>query len=349
MVIRRGVRQILALILAVSGWLASSFAQGEPASAIGDRITGATFFGGELWLRNDKGRIASSDPSATKLSIRLDSGAIDFQATSGALWALVAPIAAKRGDQAAGTFTVARWTGKNWVRSAPMSYEKGNPPLALALHAAEPVVLTRTTIYIFNEGSSRWRKLTLRDTLFPPVPIGLVSAVFSSGGYLYVGTNAGEWGGSLVRVDLAERSVSRVAGPFVDPVTGIVPIRDSPHCVFASSGLSHMGMWSGDVAKVCDAKASVVFEKSTIRGKGDTEPVFSLQESSPNGFWAATPLAVYHFANGKMTRQSLPVINGARGLSISAVIPGIIVLKTGANMAHSVSGYTPLIVATGRD
>src|SRR5262249_30467930 len=90
---------------------------------------------------------------------------------------------------------------------------------------------------------------------------GVVS-VHARADVLFVGFNAGEWGGGLVRIDRRDgkvRKISSIAsgdvcgGPLdarCHPVNGIVDEPWDPACVVVTIGLEHM-MTHGRIVEVC--------------------------------------------------------------------------------------------------
>ncbi len=77
-----------------------------------------------------------------------------------------------------------------------------------------------------------------------------------------------------------------------------------------------------------------------------TEAFFGLVPAVDGGFWAITSEALYHFgADGtKKHEYALPELKPVSGTYLSRELPGVIVVRTDANWAVSVSGYTPLLI-----
>jgi hypothetical protein len=114
-------------------------------------------------------------------------------------------------------------------------------------------------------------------------PIGpgyVVSQV--QGGVLWLGLNAGEWGGGLRRITLADGVMGAPSdidpktlcggalNPGCHPVTGLAPDPSHPDCVLAAVGLVHM-MSHGGVVRVCGKDVSLAYAKpirSTRTGIG---------------------------------------------------------------------------------
>jgi hypothetical protein len=134
-------------------------------------------------------------------------------------------------------------------------------------------------------------------------------------------------------------------------VTGVIPDPQNKNCILAAVGLVHM-LEHGRILRVCGKVVSVVFEKSyKVDGfKGDkwemTEAFFGLVPTVDGGFWAITSEALYLFAEDGTKKQGypLPELKPVSGIYLSRELPGVVVVRTDANWAVSVSGYTPLLI-----
>jgi len=186
---------------------------------------------------------------------------------------------------------------------------------------------------------------------------------FANGNSIYVGFNTGEWGGGLQQVDLRTGIVTNVerrdtkelcAGPLnsaCDPVTGVIPDPQNRECILAAVGLVHM-LSHGRILRVCGKKVSLVFEKPITIDDGlfkdakMSEAFFGLVPSADGGFWGLTSDALSHFgADGtKKEEYSLPKLALVSGIYLSRELPRVIVVRTDANWAVSLSGYTPLVI-----
>jgi hypothetical protein len=71
-----------------------------------------------------------------------------------------------------------------------------------------------------------------------------------------------------------------------------------------------------------------------------------LSRRSNEGFWAISSGAFYRFGvdGAKKDEYRLPKLTPVSGIYLSRELPGVIVLRTDANWAVSVSGYTPLVI-----
>jgi hypothetical protein len=108
----------------------------------------------------------------------------------------------------------------------------------------------------------------------------------------------------------------------------------------------------GRILRVCRQDVNPVFEKSynVENFKGEkwemTEAFFGLVPAVDGGFWGITSQALYFFAADGTKKQeyALPKLKPVSGIYLSRELPGVIVVRTDANWAVSVSGYTPLLI-----
>ena len=136
-----------------------------------------------------------------------------------------------------------------------------------------------------------------------------------------------------------------------DPVTSVIPDPRNKDCIVAAVGLVHM-ISHGRILRVCGKDVSLVFQKAnSVDGLNggkweEMEAFFGLVPATDVGFWAITSKALYLlFADGaKKEEYALPQLKPVSGFYLSRELQGVIVVRTDANWAVSLSGYTPLII-----
>ena len=334
--------------------------------------------GHEALIRDFRGRLFAYDLSNGKRRRLFESGVIDVEAAGdGSAWILSAsPLPDDLDYNAAfppGSLTLSRYRNGQIEALAPVAFAVDERPLMIAIHNGAPILIGRMVAFLKGENSSAWRKLEFQRAISDQLQNGDATALISSDGKTaFVGINLGEWGGGLVRVDLATGMVSKLdeRGPDLcngplnsdcDPVTGIVSDPDDDRCVLASIGLSHILM-HGRVLRVCPADVSVeltrplerpsqVVERSIravatsdSRGPMNTEAFFALLKTHDGSIWAISPFAAYRKEGARWTRHALPELQQRGSLDISEGLPGIVLLSSWRNARNSLSGPTPMAI-----
>lgn len=333
--------------------------KGDPA--LGERITGGMVFEGKLWLRGVGGRRKNFEGGLISLSLadgsrqaHFEGGVVDIKRIGHDLFVLRFP-SPERHDA-----VLSVWRKDRFEDFATFSSPQKDQPIAAVDSSGGPVVLSVQSIRTFSADQHEFRRIKLKGKLRGGFQWTADSP--SSGDSVYVGFNTGEWGGGLQRVDLRTGIVSDIerrdtkelcAGPLnsdCDPVTGVIPDPLNKDCILAAVGLAHLAS-HGRILRVCGKDVYLIFEKSYSVDFGDrkleeTEPFFGLVPTEDGRFWAITSRALYRFgADGtKAEEHALPELKPVSGIYLSRELPGVIVVRTDANWAVSVSGYTPLLI-----
>lgn len=180
---------------------------------------------------------------------------------------------------------------------------------------------------------------------------------------VWIGFNAGEWGGGLVRiardkghVEWVERNRSGglCGGPLnrqCDPVTGIVASPWRPSCVVATIGLVHM-MPHGRIVQVCGTNVQRIYFKPL----DPQPPNLTLDEGEPpstvaffglarkdNALWSIGIDGIYRFSGSRVEFSPLPRFQTRGSYLVSFDIPGVALVMTGSNQRTSMSGSTPVM------
>lgn len=332
-------------------------AKGDPV--LGERIAGGVVFEGKLWLRgishkDSSGGLVSLSLADESRQVHFERGVRDVEKAGHELWVM------RRPSLDAREFVVSVWRKDRFEDLAKFTSSEKDEPIALVNSASGPMVLCVQTIRILSADKQAWHQIKLKGKLRGGFQWTLASPL--SGDSVYVGFNTGEWGGGLQRVDLRTGVVTNIErrdtkelceGPLnsdCDPVTGVIPDSKNKDCILAAVGLSHM-LSHGRILRICTKNVTLVFEKSeTLEINGNkvrvTEAFFGLVPNGDGGFWGITSKAVYRFgADGtKKEHYALPKLKPVSGIYLSRELPGVIVVRTDANWAVSVSGYTPLVI-----
>ena len=338
----------------------------EPPAAHGDPVLGERIAGGvvserRLWLRGigdfraGSGGLISLSLADETRQVHFERGVLDMEKSGHDLWVL------RRSSPDARKFVVSVWKKDSFEDMASFTASEKDEPISLLSGAAGLIVLSARAIRILSPGERAFKLVKLKGKFrggfqeTAGAPLG--------GDSVYVGFNTGEWGGGLQSVNLRTGAVADVerrdtkelcAGPLnsdCDPVTGVIADPQNKECVLASIGLVHM-FSHGRILRVCGKNVSVVFEKTEtvdiFNGKKleMTDAFFGLAPAAEAGFWGISSEALYRFG-GDGTKQEefpLPKLESVSGIFLSRKLPGVIVVRTDANWAVSVSGYTPLLV-----
>lgn len=342
-----GVRCIGLICLAFALFVAleSAKAAEPPDPVLGHWIAEGAVFKNRLWLRGTQvsrderfGGLVSFDLTGNARRVHFETGVIDLHKSGGQLWVL------HRHAGNPSEFVLLEWRGATFEEVGRLKVDPPDQPLAIGDDRGSPLVLTQRGVYRL-EGKGRWRARALSPVLGSERVSGTATPL--DGHSLYVGFNAGEFGGGLQRVDLATGAVQPICCPLA-PVTGIIPDPVERQCVLVSAGYEHMALLSeGRILQVCGDQASVRFEKPAAdlpysKGRG-TEAFYGLS-AARGGYWAITWRALYRFSDDAPREYPLPKLERAAGVWLSRELPGVVVVGTAVNGSVSVSGYFSLVV-----
>jgi hypothetical protein len=203
--------------------------------------------------------------------------------------------------------------------------------------------------------------------LSEPLRPGLVTSVHVTPEKVFVGINAGEWGGGLRRIDRKAGKITNVEsdvadelckGPLnskCDPVNGIASEPWNPDCVAIAVGLVHFEP-HGRIVEVCGDRVQRLYFKpygaeasgDQTTGKSDepfsTVAFFGLVRQG-DALWAVGIDGIYRIDAGGATQlTSLPAFRNIGGIRVSFDSPHVILVLTNINRRRSISGSTPILV-----
>lgn len=351
-------RHLIAVLLAAAGFLASPALAQTPTAQPVEGVA----VGRELLIRDADGGIAAIDPAAGTRRQIAASGAVGLTRDGARAWLLIYPDGPPSPNKPASTRL--RLTSYANGRIAPIAMEI---PLKPGQVAVGMVVVNGRRLIVTNTGVNDVDAVKAPFTAYMgnAEVDGSALAATKDGQSIYVGANRGEWGGGLVRIDVATgkvTSIERIDDPKeicgypldtdCDPVTAIDADPDRPDCVYAGVGLQHM-FSHGHVLRVCGGGIEVVFEKSVelpppppdkirVGGTG-TQAVYGLAVSDQD-LLILTPEALHRLHEGRIETLAMPDLDQRAGLDFTDKLPGLYVLATGANRRHAVSGRTPLLI-----
>lgn len=250
--------------------------------------------------------------------------------------------------------TVGAWTLRLTLKNAA-----DDRFLALDCSGNEPIALTANAI--------RMLKTNVSVRIRPDPVIGRAYlTTLQYGSYLYVGANAGEWGGGLRRFSLKDGTSNAIAGSdpknlcggllnmACGPVTGIATDPSDPDCVLVATGLVHM-MSSGSIVRVCGDKLSLAYAKPYTIDLGwqfdpksppqaGSVPFFSMGKGSGK-VWAVGSDGLYTFSNELLPMfKAFPRPFRLPASGIDWTNSDFILISTMMNQVHSLSGSSIILV-----
>ena len=233
-----------------------------------------------------------------------------------------------------------------WVATERVPRLPGERALALACGRGRPVLMTRA------------RVLTPGRAPVPlggALPRGIRYVTFDEGATVLVGSNAGEWGGGLVRVDLRSGRVAAIAGAGA-PVQDIAAEPGKPGCVVVAVGLVHF-FPGGQLTELCGDTAHRLFAAPyavpglrAMPNKPGEAPYpgvafFALARDGAGLTSVAIDGLRRIDARGVSAVRPLPPFRDRGGVRVAEVSGDLMLVLTGINARASVGGAMPIAVA----
>jgi hypothetical protein len=322
-------------------------------------IKRAVFARQRLWLLSDAGALSSVvDGGDQRIVEHLPETVLDMCVRSGA--PLI--VTGRQGDGEA--WTLYRRDAGEWQQELKISRSK-DVLHALNCSASQTTLLTSTRLIDIVAGVPRTtslRKLVKR---------GGIASVYSLGDQFFVGFNAGEWGGGLVRIDRSTGVVRKIesnssgescGGPLnteCDPVHGIAAAPWNSRCVVVAIGLVHF-LSHGRLAEVCgDTVKRLYFQPLELDSRWGVAPDATRRDDEPistvaffgiervgDALWAVGIDGLYRITqSGLAEHVPLPEFKSADGVPVSFDIASLVLVGTEINRRRSVSGTVPMLVA----
>jgi hypothetical protein len=316
-------------------------------------FTHAIFARGRLWVRSDDGKLSSVAPGETSLRREsLPEPALALCIQDGVPSVLTC--------NREGTWNLRTARGSAWVANKTFA-AAGDSFIALDCAPSATTLVTSTRLLVAS------RERTTSVVLSQPLKRGLVSAVLFSDHHVFVGLNAGEWGGGVQRIDADSGNVRTIernergslcGGPLntgCDPVHGMAQEPWKPRCFIAAIGLVHLFNSHGRLVEICEDEVRRFFFRPydkephrTEGGETEEEPFstvsfFGLVRTG-NALVAAGIDGLYRFQGDLVERIPLPEFENVSGIKLSFAIPGVVLVLTGINSRRSTGGAAPMLV-----
>jgi len=318
-------------------------------------ITQAVFADGRLWVLADSGKLSSIAPDGDRWApATLPEPVHALCVLDGQI--IVATAARKDSTN----WTLRRLAGSRWTAFATV--RTGGDSL-LALSCAQGRITLLTQRRLITVMGDRQASVTLTE----PMHWGVMWATYAAGDSLYVGLDAGEWGGGLRRIDRLTGRVTTLerstegdlcSGPLntdCDPVNAIVPEPWKPDCLLVSVGLVHM-IPHGRLVEVCGSHIERLYFKPYDGGFPDRSGEKRDEPFATVAFygaavrhgtaWIAGMDGLYRMTGpDKVTMQAYPPFRTIGGVRISFGHPDFILVRTDVNARVSLGGGAPMIVS----
>lgn len=317
-------------------------------------LSRAVFLDGRVWLLTDAGQLSSiTEGEDRRVEEQLAEPAHDICVQDGKLLAITCD------RDHCDTASLRQFDQGSWSLDATFQVD-GEHILALACGGSRVTVLTTGRLVdLFGSGRHE-------VSLSQPLGGESVSTVHGTSESVFVGFNAGEWGGGMRRIDRRTGNVKVVesntsgelcGGPLnteCDPVTGITSSPRDAHCVVATIGLVHF-FPRGRVVEVCGETVRQIYSKKyTLEGfrrkasenDGDfsTSAFFGLSRQG-SLLWAGGIDGIHKIGPyGTSTVMPIPKFKEIGGVYVNFDSPEMILVLTKVNQRRSISGAVPLLV-----
>lgn len=258
------------------------------------------------------------------------------------------------------TWTLRERNGASW-RTAGAFPIHGEGLVGVLCEPSAAITLTSKRLIETDQTRTRVVPLSNR------IPSQPISTLLVTSRYVFVGLNAGEWGGGLHRVDRRTGEVVTLArntsgdvcgGPLntsCDPVNGLAVEPGKPDCVVAALGLIHMAS-QGRLVEVCGERISRLYqapcpseggapETAPVRGEPYCSAAFFGLARTGDTLRAVAVDGIHTIEGRSARRQPLPKFREYGPFAVSFDIPEAVLVFTDANRRRSVSGATPLLVS----
>ena len=299
-------------------------------------IKRAVWASGRLWLLTDSGTLSSVAPGERSRRVEPTPEPVAEICVAGA-----APVVLGSGGQ------LSRLEGGSWRASQRLALD-GESIQAISCNDRRVIVVTRRHVATLE--NERLRYAALSKPLSGPITR---TAPFDTGAALLLGTDQGEWGGSLERIDTTTGAINEVPG-LVGPINGVGPEPGRPDCLVTTVGLVHM-FPHGQVVEVCGNTVRRLYYKPyTIETSWpadppklpfETVPFYTLAEAGSK-LWIAGGDGLYAItANRPIAFRKMPPFEQIDGVDISFAVPGLALVRTDIDARVSLGGGAPLLVA----
>jgi len=349
-VVPRGLAYVLILMVVGLAWLAGALggrwerfaptAYADVRSAITgqeDSLRRGVFAEGALWLLSDSGELwtvreqaggAAKDSAAASV--------FDICARNGHL------VTASGARRKPATWNLREQRDGRW-RDLGSVRTRGEALVGLVCEPERVIVLTSARMIEMGGHAPREVNLTNRV----PANLPATTTILATPPEVFVGINAGEWGGGLLRIDRRTGAVQDIG--IVEPINGLALSPGAHGCVVAAAGLAHLVV-EGRLVEVCGAGVRTLYSEDCQRrqpepGKRPScmTPFFGVVKTR-GGVLAVAPGEVLKLDPPAEPQQADLPPSRSYGPFTVGFAEGYAVVANSANERHALSGATPMIV-----
>ncbi|WKL57948.1 hypothetical protein Q1W73_02910 [Asticcacaulis sp. ZE23SCel15] len=345
-------RFIAATVMALTVAFACMAQAAETYKGNDNRIDQAVWVKGRVWLRSNATRLSYIEPDRdVRVPVNVgDERVISLCRDGGDLLALTTE------DWGKNPRTLRRLKGDHWQVVATFS-DDGQHVRGMICDKRRITIVTSS--HVIEVRGDKAQLTPLKRILRYSGDTYLLA----KGDHIYVGMDAGEWGGGLHRIDRRTSEIVTIGPengqcgdvlyPECDAVTGVAPIPWKPDCVAVTTGKAHLSTMRGALIEVCGTQYRVLLQKEYQPAppiKPDAQyPVghvpFLGVYAKDGVLMALTASHAYEFRDGKLMRErQLPPREILGGVSVSFGDADIVRVQPYVQTATSRAYGYPLLV-----
>lgn len=298
-------------------------------------ISKALFADGRLWLLMESGHLETlSRADHRRMDLDIAPVVKDIWLRNGELLALTSAAP----QPSVSSWSIGRLTNDSWVESTKIAVTEDERYVGGGVtHDGIAILTNRRLINLVGDShrsvAVRWDSERLSAG---------AKSVAVTDKAVYVGNNAGEWGGWLRAVDRRSGGISTVAKQWAEPVTALVTQPNG--CVAVAMGMVHFSR-VGRVGEVCGNKAKTLYQKTIQipQYKVDGSEAFFGVSVVGQDLWAVGTEGLYRIGrDGTAELTPLPKPQEIGDLTVSFESPDFALVATSINQHWSVGGEVPI-------
>lgn len=231
-----------------------------------------------------------------------------------------------------------------FIDAVPMDVPSVDFPIALLMQGtgtkATALFLTKNAIYSAKRGAKKWRRTALtRETEVRLIDATKSVVASPDGKYLYVGSDRGEWGGDVEKIEVASGRVT--LHKMTAPVTSILTDPTAEDCIILSTGLSHLNLRRGEIGRLCGSTYTTLFKQPLKIEWGEFSAPIERLVSDPNdknSYFAISeshsmiePDILYRFKYGQADPIETIKLPAKRAEKVSFPYKGVAEIQSGEN------------------